>query len=494
MSGNGGEANGRGARDALHTLCLAEPIWAERYDGWIELGRGGSAAVVRTFNRDAGGEVALKVFYGLAAEDRVRFEREVRGAQCLASPLIVRTFSPFVRGSLAWIEMELVDGVDLRQELARRAAATRPFALAESCSVAACVAEALVAAHAAGVVHRDVKPANVLLPRSGSPAAKLSDFGISRILGATRVTATGLLAGTPQFAAPEVVTGPEVGPAADVYSLALCLYLMFSGNRFPYDLPEGATVAQWLRAHSDAQPRPLRAVDAAVPPEVAELVMAGLAKEPARRPTAADFVANLAPWATARPLGAGLRVHRGNWRRGRMRHALGYAVALVVGLAGGVWLNDRHATSWVDAARTQPEPFVTTTPPGAPTLQPPGATPARTSLSATPAVVAGTTPAPSRATSGVQLRVAFQEGLLRIANTGTTEADGLLITLRSADGVRHLARLPEPLTPGDEVFLAADTFTPPLTTDSSPVRAEIAVGDASAGGRVYTFPLASGGH
>jgi hypothetical protein len=177
-----------------------------------------------------------------------------------------------------------------------------------------------------------------------------------------------------------------------------------------------------------------------------------------------------------------------------MRHALGYAVALVVGLAGGVWLNDRPATPWVDAARTQPDPFVTTTPPGAPTLQPPGATPSRTSLSATPTVAAAATAAPSRASSGVQLRVAFQEGLLRIANTGSTEADGLLITLRGTDGVRHAARLPEPLTPGDEVFLAADTFSPPLTADATPVRAEIAVGDASAGGHVYTFPLAGGGH
>jgi hypothetical protein len=269
---------------------------------------------------------------------------------------------------------------------------------------------------------------------------------------------------------------------------------MFSGNRFPYDLPEGATVAQWLRAHSEAQPRPLRAVAATVPAEVADLVMAGLAKEPESRPTAADFAANLAPWASARPLGEMRHLHRGNWRRGRMRHALGYAVALVVGLAGGVWLSDRHATPWVGWAHTQASPPLTTTPAGTPVPQPPSATASRVSSSQASAMVPGTTPAPSRATSGVQLRVAFQAGLLRIANTGSTEADGLLITLRGADGVRHLARLPEPLTPGDEVFLAADTFSPPLTADASPVRAEIAVGDASAGGHLYTFPLASGGH
>jgi eukaryotic-like serine/threonine-protein kinase len=175
MSGGGGEIDGGGRRDALHALCLSDPVWTERYEGWTELGRGGSAAVVRVFNRDAGGDVALKVFYGLAAEDRVRVGREVRGAQRLASPFIVRTFSPFARGSLAWIEMELVDGVDLRQELGQRAATARGFSLTESCGIAACLAEALGAAHSADVVHRDVKPANVLLPASGSPAAKLSD-------------------------------------------------------------------------------------------------------------------------------------------------------------------------------------------------------------------------------------------------------------------------------------------------------------------------------
>jgi eukaryotic-like serine/threonine-protein kinase len=494
MSGSGRDTNGSATRDALHTLCLADPVWAERYDGWIELGRGGSAAVVRTFNRDAGGEVALKVFYGLAAEDRARFEREVRGAQRLASPFIVRTFSPFVRGSLGWIEMELVDGPNLRRELEERSATAREFTLPECCGVAACLAQALVTAHAAGVVHRDVKPANVLLPANGGPAAKLSDFGISRILGATRVTATGLLAGTPQFAAPEVVSGPEIGPAADVYSLALCLYLMLSGNRFPYDLPEGATVAQWLRAHSDAQPRPLRALVASVPSEVADLVGAGLAKDPARRPTATDFVASLAPWADAAVSGTVRRLGRNHWRRSGWRAAFGYATAFVVGLSCGAWLASRGAADSNRASRLPVDRPAAPAPVAAP------ATPlldrARPKASPSAAAVALTVASPgsSPAAQAVQLRVAFQSGLLRIANAGRVAAGESRITLRGTDGVPHLAQLSEPLTPGDEVFLAADSFAPPLPSDFSPARAEIAVGEPGAGGRAYTFLLGASGN
>ena len=88
---------------ALHDLCRADPVWADRYEGWTELGRGGSATVVRTHSKVAGQDIALKVFLRTAAEDWPRFQAEVQNAQALVSPCIVRTYSPFRRGSVAWI-------------------------------------------------------------------------------------------------------------------------------------------------------------------------------------------------------------------------------------------------------------------------------------------------------------------------------------------------------------------------------------------------------
>jgi serine/threonine-protein kinase len=450
--------------DALHDLCRADPVWADRYEGWTELGSGGSATVVRTHSKVAGQDIALKVFLRTAAEDWPRFQAEVQNAQALVSPYIVRTYSPFRRGSVAWIEMELVDGLDLKRELERR---ERPFALAEALSVGAAVAHALAAAHETGVLHRDVKPANVLVPLSGRPVAKLGDFGTSRLAGAARITHTGLLAGTPQFVAPEVVGGGSAVPASDVYGLMLCVYLMLSENRFPFEVAEDGSAAQWLKAHTDAPVLPISVFNPSVPPTVGALLLRGLAKDPAHRPSAAEVAAAFEGRALE-----GAVVPRRSWRSGVWLGA-GAAVVLLAGSA--ILLREGTPQAEVAAPASTPRPETAMSPvqTDGETPAPPPARPQRPSPATTPAAPA--------------LRASFRGELLTLANTGPQPLLDLRIALIDPTGVRHSAAAPEGIAPGEELHLAFDDFTPPIDPAAVPKRLEVTARDPR-GGR-YSFPV-----
>ena len=444
---------------ALHDLCRADPVWADRYEGWTELGSGGSATVVRTHSKVAGQDVALKVFLRTAAEDWQRFQAEVQNAQALVSPYIVRTYSPFRRGSVAWIEMELVEGPDLRHELSLRG---RPFDLAQALSVGAAVAHALAAAHEAGVLHRDVKPANVLLPSSRRPVAKLGDFGTSRLAGAARITHTGLLAGTPQFVAPELVAGESASPASDVYGLMLTVYLMLSGNRFPFEMAEDASVAQWLKAHTDASVIPITVLNPSVPSPVAELLLRGLAKDPAKRPSAAEaaaaFEGKVAPRRSA---------GRGVW--------LGAGVAVLLLGAAAILMREPAppVASPTPALTASPAPQVSAEPPVAPTPTPLSTAPPRTEPAPTPAAPA--------------LRASFRGELLTLANTGREPLLDLRIVLLDSAGVQHTAAAPDGIAPGEELHLALDDFTPPVTPGATPAKLELTGRDPRGGS--YALPL-----
>jgi serine/threonine protein kinase len=445
------------AVDALHHLCLADPVWAERYEGWTELGRGGSASVVRTFSRATGEDIALKVFHHLLSEDEQRFRQEVRSAQRLTSPHIVRTYGAFPRGRLAWIEMELVPGPDLRHELDRRAQASAPFDTADGLSIGLAIAQALVAAHDAGVVHRDVKPGNVLLPESRAPIAKLGDFGLSRIAGSTRVTATGLLAGTPQFVAPEIVAGRPATPAADVYSLALTLYLVFSGNRSPYEIGPESSPAEWLRAHAEARPRPLRDRAPAAPADVAYLLALGMAKDPAARPTAAHFVRELRAMAAGAVTSGGIApVPRASRRALMLVGAAAVAVAAVA------------------LPRAMP-PDEELPEPAAPATSAPS--PAPTALILEPVVVPRPGPKPPPVP---KFRVSLGEGMLTILNAGSSAERDLRVTLRDAAGHAYRAHTEGALAPGDEVMLPLDAFHPPPPAAFRPVRIGVRPSGAAA--------------
>ena len=452
--------------DALYDLCRADPVWADRYEGWIELGSGGSATVVRTHSKVAGQDIALKVFLRTAAEDWQRFQAEVQNAQALVSPYIVRTYSPFRRGGIGWIEMELVDGPDLKRELER---CGQPFAIPEALSIGAAVAHALAAAHEARVLHRDVKPANVLLPLSRRPVAKLGDFGTSRLAGAARITHTGLLAGTPQFVAPEVIAGGGAGPASDVYGLMLCVYLMLSRNRFPFEMAEDGAVAQWLKAHTDAPVLPITVFNPEVPPPVGAMLLRGLAKDPMHRPSAAEVAAAF----EGRTLEGAVLPRRS---RGK-RVWWGAGAAVVLLLAGSAILLRESAPRGpvpTPASTPRPEPAVSSAPVDRETPAPPPARPHRAEPALTPAA------APA-------LRASFRGELLTLANSGPQPLLDLRIVLVDSAGVRHNAAAPDGIAPGEELHLALDDFTPPVDAGAVPTRLEVSARDPR-GGR-YALPV-----
>lgn len=396
--------------DALRKLCLADPVFKERYDGWELAGEGAYGSVVRS--RFLGQPIALKIFTQLSEEGRKRFRTEFASAVRVTSPFAVRTYSAFERGPLCWIEMEAVDGVTLREELERRKAAGTPFPLPEALEIARAVAAALAEAHGAGIIHRDLKPANILLPHSGKPIAKLGDFGIARIAGSTKVTATGAFPGTPTFGAPEAFAGRGVGPPADIYALSLCLYALFTNNGFPWVLPEDAPIETLIDLHVRKTPRSLRSLEPRVPPALNNLVLQGLEKRPERRPTGAELAERLREISIESPSPP-------------RRRPAWVSVAFLLGavLLGGVLLHGARSSS--------PE-----------------------KLPATPL------PAASLATlspSPPPLSIAFRSAFVHLAN-GSKSLSDIRVTLRSEGGLSVFV-LPR-LAAQETADVALDAFAP----------------------------------
>ena len=242
------------------------------------LGQGGAGVVYRAFQPDLGREVALKALvageHG-SPELLKRFLREARAAAGLSHPGVVQVYDFGAEGSLHYIVMELVPRGSLAELLRKRR--LRPD---EALRLALRVAEALEAAHARGLVHRDVKPSNILLDAQGRP--KLADFGLARSAGdAERLTATGDILGTAWYMAPEqAFGGPEdVDARADVYSLGAVLYEMLTG-RPPFDGARAAAVLKRIETEIPAAPS---RVDPALDPGLDRLVGKALEKDPARR-------------------------------------------------------------------------------------------------------------------------------------------------------------------------------------------------------------------
>ncbi|MFG1993936.1 protein kinase [Actinoplanes sp. NPDC048988] len=253
----------------------------DRYRLRERLGRGGMAVVWRADDEVLGREVAVKVLSPDLAGDpdlRRRIRDEARAAARLrhVNVVAVYDYGEFGEGghTLSYVVMELVDGRTLADMLTGG-----PLPWKVAVLVGAQVAAALAAAHADGVVHRDVKPANIMVTASG---VKLVDFGISATVGALDGQ-DGQVLGTPAYLAPERIAGGPVRPATDVYALGLVLHLALAG-RMPWD---ASTVTQMVKAHVYAKPAPLPAI-AGLPSAVTRLVARCLTKNAADRPSSIE--------------------------------------------------------------------------------------------------------------------------------------------------------------------------------------------------------------
>lgn len=239
------------------------------------LGAGATGEVRRATVRATGEQVAVKLLRPDLASDPVlvaRFLQEADVLRRLEHPHLVRLRDVVLEGGRLGLVVDLVDGGDLR----RRLQEAGRLAPAEAAGLAAQVAAALTAVHAAGVTHRDVKPANVLLDRNG--AARLADLGVARLASAPELTRHSGVIGTPDYLAPEASEG-EAGPASDVYALGVVLHELLAGQ-VPFRATHPVAV---LRLHLEAAPPVLP-----VPAPLAELLGAMLAKDPSARPTAAQ--------------------------------------------------------------------------------------------------------------------------------------------------------------------------------------------------------------
>ena len=251
-----------------------------RIDGLI--GRGGMAAVYRADDLALGRQVAVKVFTpateGIDDADRRRSETALLASLTHPSLVTLYDAAKDPETNREFLVMELVEGQDLREIL--RHGAIPPH---DATRMLADLSEGLHVIHSRGIVHRDVKPANVLLSPAHLPTrrwnAKLADFGIARLLDESRLTATGRIIGTPGYLSPEQVRGEQVGSAADIYSLGLLMLEALTGFQpFPGPALESAS-ARLVR-----DPR----VPMGLGSDWVELLTAMTARDPAARPTALD--------------------------------------------------------------------------------------------------------------------------------------------------------------------------------------------------------------
>lgn len=281
-------------RHAAKTEADLRPgaVFEHRFDIEGHVGAGAMGDVYSARDQATGQTVAIKLlrrWEGMSAADAERFVTEAEAAATVVHPAIVRTIHVDVtEGGHFYLVMELVRGRTLASELSHGR-----YDAAQTARLGAQVAEALSAAHAAGVIHRDIKPGNLMLT-SAAPGVRVLDFGVSKVAseGGASATVHGQMLGTPQYMAPEqIVPKAALTGACDVYALGQVMYEMLTGE----PCFGGKTVGEVLRAQVADEPMSIRSRTGSdhVPDDLSGLIQLCLSKEPLERPGAAALAASL---------------------------------------------------------------------------------------------------------------------------------------------------------------------------------------------------------
>jgi beta-lactam-binding protein with PASTA domain len=268
----------------VNAFSLIGQLFDGRYMIERQIGSGGMADVYLATDQSLGRKVAIKILSDRYARDAgfvERFRREAAAAASLRHPNIVTVYDRGEAMGTSYIAMEYLDGPTLKEEITRRAPLPEP----EAVNYATQALAALEAAHRQGVVHRDVKPHNMVLTDEGR--LKVTDFGIARAANTQQMTEVGSIVGTAQYLSPEQARGLAVGPESDIYSMGVVLYEMLCGD-LPFTGESAVDIA--MKQVSDTPP-PLHRKNRLVSPAMEQVVMRALAKDPALRFSSAKGMA-----------------------------------------------------------------------------------------------------------------------------------------------------------------------------------------------------------
>ncbi|MGC1483398.1 MAG: protein kinase [Candidatus Acidiferrum sp.] len=303
-----------------------------RYEIVRLLGQGGMGAVYQAHDRELERQVAIKVIRAdMAANPEIlrRFKQELILARQITHKNVIRIFDLGQAEGIKFITMEYIEGDNLQSVLRQK----KKIEPAEAANIIAQVCRALEAAHAEGVIHRDLKPQNIMMDKSGR--AYVMDFGIARSMLGTGMTQTGALIGTPDYMSPEQAKGQTLDARSDLFSVGIIFYEILSG-KVPFDAD--TTMGKlWKRTNEPA--RPLDELDKAIPRPLSDIVRKCLEIDPQKRfASAAELLQRIEIWRgpaagtrIVAPLAGGLPAYA-KWL------AVGLGIALI---AGGLWLRTR---------------------------------------------------------------------------------------------------------------------------------------------------------